>query len=370
MAQEAARTWLTKSIMDAFHESPNLDFLRSFAVLSVLGFHTLLLFEQRQSPYVRRLRLFHSIGHWGVLIFFVHTSLVLMFSLERQRLRFPNEGRYLPFITRRIFRIFPLSLFVVLAVSVLRLPVAYLTAGRFEPAHLPWTGIVSNCLLLQNLTHTDSVIVPLWSLPYEMQMYLFLPALFALASYSRNTRPIILVWLACVLAGIHAIGLERLGVPDLIVYAPCFLGGVLAYRLTKGWRLKLPSTLWPIVLASLTFVYLKTPNDRNAWYCCLLLGIAIPQIREIRSPFTQRMFHLIARYSYGIYLAHFICIWIAFEAIRGVPEYVRWIVLVVTVIVFPVALYHVIEQPMIRTGEKVTNALRSYWSKRHVPALI
>src|ERR1051326_3731881 len=122
--------------MDASTESPNLDFLRSAAVLSVLSFHVLLLFEKRHSYFASRLRFFHSVGHWGVLIFFVHTSLVLMFSLERQFVRSEGRPSYLQFMTRRVFRIFPLSLFVVLLVTILHLPVAYLNGGQFEPAHL------------------------------------------------------------------------------------------------------------------------------------------------------------------------------------------------------------------------------------------
>jgi peptidoglycan/LPS O-acetylase OafA/YrhL len=178
--------------MNTSTDSPNLDFLRSAAVLFVLGFHVLLLFEQRHSPYVKRLGIFHSLGHWGVLIFFVHTSLVLMFSLERQHLHFPGEPSYLPFLTRRVFRVFPLSVFIVLLVTVFRLPVGSLTKGIFEPAHLGWGGIVSNLLLLQNLSHTDSVIVPLWSLPHEMQMYLFLPFLFLLVWRTGRAWPILL----------------------------------------------------------------------------------------------------------------------------------------------------------------------------------
>lgn len=346
--------------VDSSRESPNLDFLRSAAVLFVLGFHVLLFFEPRHSPYVTHLGLFHSIGHWGVLIFFVHTSLVLMFSLERQRLRFPGKPAYLPFLMRRVFRIYPLSVFIVLLVTILRLPVGDLTSGRFEPAHLHWTGIVSNLFLVQNLSHTDSVIVPLWSLPYEMQMYLFLPALFLLARSKRRGWTILLLWVITVFVGRHVGGLERHGVPDFIIYVPCFLSGVLAYQLTKAWRLRLPAFLWPLALVPITVFYLRNPYYQNAWYCCLLLGIAIPQFKEMTNPVTRRVFQVIARYSYGIYLMHFICIWLAFQAIGGIPQWSRWVILLVTVSVCPYALYRLLEEPMIRTGEKAAARFRTW----------
>jgi peptidoglycan/LPS O-acetylase OafA/YrhL len=346
--------------MDSRQESPNLDFLRSVAVLFVLGFHVLLLFEQRHSPHVVGLGLFHSIGHWGVLIFFVHTSLVLMFSLERQEAHFPGKPGYLPFLIRRVFRIFPLSVFIVLAVTALALPVGQLTGGMFESVHLRWTGIVSNLLLSQNLTHTDSVIVPLWSLPYEMQMYLFLPLLFLLARSTRKAWPILAVWAAAVFIGMHRGGLERRGIPDFIIYVPCFVAGVFAYSLTTKHKLKLPAWLWPLTVAALTFLFLQTPSYRNAWYCCLALAVAIPQFQEMTNPVGRRVFHTIARYSYGIYLAHFICIWLAFQAIGSAPEWSRWAILLISVSVLPYAFYHLIEHPMVRKGEQVAAACRDW----------
>lgn len=349
--------------MDAFQESPNLDFLRSLAVLFVLGFHVLLLFGQRNSPVAVRLELLHSIGHWGVLIFFVHTSLVLMFSLERQAQRFPGKPAYLPFLARRVCRVFPLSVFVVLIVTILNLPVAHLTGGHFEAAHLHWTGIASNLFLAQNLSHTDSVIVPLWSLPYEMQMYLFLPPLFLLAYGSRRTWPILLLWALAAFVGRHSTAFEKRGVPDLIVFVPCFLGGVLAYRLTKLRLLKLPSFLWPVVLAGLTALFLRRADNQNAWFCCLLLGCVIPQFQEITNPMIRRACQIIARYSYGIYLLHFICLWLAFQAIPGIPEWSRWMILLVSIVGFPFVVYHVLEEPMIRAGERVAASFRT-WQQR------
>lgn len=344
--------------MDARQESPNLDFLRSAAVLFVVAFHLLALFEQRHSPYVARLDLFHSIGHWGVLIFFVHTSLVLMFSLERQQMKFPGKPSYIPFLVRRVFRIFPLSIFIVLLVTILTLPVGQLVGGRFETMPLRWTGILSNLLLTQNLTRTESVIVPLWSLPYEMQMYLFLPLLFLIARSRRGIWLIAATWVGAALVGMHRPGLLRHGVPEVVIYIPCFVAGVFAYALSKKKNMKLTAWLWPPAVAILTFVFLRNPGYRNAWYCCLALGIAIPQFQEMTSQVSHRIFHTIARYSYGIYLAHFICIWLAFQGIRQVPEWSRWLILFLTLSAFPVAFYHLIEEPMIRKGERVAGAVR------------
>src|SRR5689334_16455875 len=86
-------------------ELPNLDLLRAFAVLAVVTDHGLtmvaasLRFEV--TPFVWHL------GRVGVLMFFVHTSLVLMQSMART----PLDGwrLFANFYTRRAFRIYPLS---------------------------------------------------------------------------------------------------------------------------------------------------------------------------------------------------------------------------------------------------------------------
>jgi len=353
--------------MDSRLQSPNLDFLRSSAVLFVVFFHVLLLFEQRHSPYVTRLDLLHSIGHWGVLVFFVHTSLVLMFSLERHHAPSTGKAGYISFLVRRVFRIFPLSIFIVSIVTILALPVGYLAQGEFEAAHLHWGGIVSNLFLSQNLSHTDSVIVPLWSLPYEIQMYLFLPPLFLLARSPSRLWPLLALWGMAVLVGTHHAGLERHGVPDFLMYVPCFLAGVFAYALTKKKSLQLSAWIWPLALVALTLLFLQTPSYQNAWYCCLGLGIAIPQFQEMTNPIGRKVFQTIARYSYGIYLAHFICIWLAFQGIAGIPAWSRWAILLVTVSVFPYFFYHLLEHPMIRKGEQVATACQGWLDSSETP---
>lgn len=346
--------------MDAHKESPNLDFLRSVAVLFVLGFHVLMVFEQNQYVQKERLGGLHSVGNWGVLIFFVHTSLVLMFSLERQQLRFPGVPLYLSFLTRRVFRIFPLSIFIVLFVAFLKLPVGDLHAGHFVQAQLGWPGLLSNLFLLQNFFHTPSIIVPLWSLPYEMQMYLFLPPLYFLVRRGRGLLSIGALWCLAVFVAMHALRLERWGLPDMIEYVPFFLPGIAAYKLTKTRTLKLPSAIWPVFLVGLTAIYLLNPNPRRGWVCCSLLGMAAPQFRELANPAIRKTVQIIARYSYGIYLTHFICIWLAFQGLIGVSMWTRWLVLISTCITAPVLLYHGLEEPMIRVGAKIVAGRRAW----------
>ena len=58
---------------------PNLDFLRALAVLLVLTAH-IAGYTIRTNP------VSFAMGQLGVMLFFVHTSLVLMQSLERQQL--------------------------------------------------------------------------------------------------------------------------------------------------------------------------------------------------------------------------------------------------------------------------------------------
>jgi len=333
----------------AYHsDSANLDLLRSAAILFVVAFHLALFFGGQRLDAV-----LWPLGHWGVLMFFVHTSMVLMFSLERQALRYPNSGLFLQFMVRRWFRIAPLATFIVLTVVVLALPVGHLRNGQFEPVSLSFLGVLWNLLLVQNIMHTDSVIAPLWSLPYEMQMYLVLPTLFMFVRSQRSVVFMVTCWSAVVLLVSVWLRIDSHHLFDMPIYAPCFLSGVLAYRLTKLQRGSWPFFLWPIVITAITSIYMMHPSLIAGWVCCLLLGILLPQCRELPAGLIRNTCHLVARYSYGVYLSHFICIWFAFVALANENLAVRIAVFVVSTIAVPVALYHFIELPMITLGARL-----------------
>lgn len=163
--------------------SANLDILRSLAVTVVLVDHLLitLLFRQGLLHKTALENFVFNLSQAGVLAFFVHTSLVLMYSLERMARDVHHLT--LSFYVRRFFRIYPLSMVCVLLVILFRMPADTWGDGN----GISVRTAVSNLLLIQNLVWKGggSILVPLWSLPYEVQMYLVLPALYFLTLRKR-----------------------------------------------------------------------------------------------------------------------------------------------------------------------------------------
>ncbi len=330
-------------------ESSNLDFLRAVAVLAVYFAHL-----------SHALNLYNpgSLGRFGVLIFFVHTSCVLMFSLQRlSHSGFSNDWRLTAaFWIRRFFRIYPLSIICVLMVPLFHIPPE--ANGTYV-----WPGawnFLSNLALTQSLTFSDSVLAPLWSLPLEVQMYVLLPFLYFVIRAKRYRS--LALWVASVLVAATVPNVvTRLSV---LYFAPCFVAGVVAFDLQRTARWKLPAWLWPVIL--LLAIVLFGPLDNihliakmhRAWALSLLLGLAIPYTKEMTVPAIKKVSHWIAKYSYGIYLSHSIVFWAAIDLMRGFHVWQRALVLLLGSIFAPIAMYHWIEEPLINVGARVANSLR------------
>ncbi len=328
-------------------ESPNLDLLRSGAVLAVLMSHILRLFNIAPP-------ILYNLGSWGVLLFFVHTSLVLMRSLERQRVQ-SMRTLFPTFLVRRIFRIYPLSILIVAAVWLFHWPVGHLLhGGQFQAAALHSGDVLANLLLVQNLTGSPSILSPLWSLPYEMQMYLTLPFLYWVAVNVERASALFAIWFTAGAAALLAAPM----IGDIFNYAPCFLSGVIAFKLSKRARRTIPYYLWPAFLAALSLAYLVVPTTPMSWLVCLALGVSIPRFEELPAGTLQRACQLVARYSYGVYLTHFICLWFAFRSFGPIAWWMSWPIFLTTATLAPVLLYHALEAPLIAVSKSLTSVRR------------
>jgi peptidoglycan/LPS O-acetylase OafA/YrhL len=333
--------------VNARKESANLDLLRATAVLFVLVAHVCVFFGVPARPLFQP----NMLGLLGVLMFFVHTSLVLMFSLERQRESFGSRNLFWLFMLRRCFRVYPLSLLVVGVIVLFRIPSASLGAGSLEYVDGGALAVASNLLLAQNLTGSPSILGPLWSLPYEMQMYVFLPALFLLSTRLKSVNGLLALWVAAVAVALVQPMVGK--VPDLVRYVPCFLPGIIAFRLTSKPGRRIPFLAFPAMLAVLTGAFMAAPRLETGMLVCLALGLTLPRFAELDWPWLRGASLWVAKYSYGIYLVHYFCIWVAFMRLGGLPAAAQWALFIVLVAGLPVLLYHAVEAPMVRAGNTV-----------------
>jgi peptidoglycan/LPS O-acetylase OafA/YrhL len=333
--------------------SANLDLLRAIAVLLVLAQHLC----KRMSIDRFAGMPTSSWGLFGVLLFFVHTCLVLMYSMERR----PLTGWSLlkNFATRRLFRIYPLSILAVVTALALHLEsdingIHGLSRGTFPGI----TSVASNLLLIQNLTYAKSIVNVLWSLPFELQMYALLP-LFFLWIHKKGTCStrlfwlLLAIWIVSVAAAIAQPRIHGLGRLSILAFIPNFLPGVIAYTLPH--RPRFASFLWPLLILSLVAAFAARPSFSTGWVLCLLLGLMIPFFGEIQFHWLRWISNRIATYSYGIYLSHQFCLWIAFGPLASHTPALRICVLVGMLVALPVLLYHGIEKPMIKIGVRLAD---------------
>lgn len=316
--------------------SPNLDFLRATAVLLVLLNHVA---EQFYPDKIGLVRL-GDIGHFGVLLFFVHTSLVLMYSMQRTELA--GWALAKNFYTRRFFRIYPLSVVTVLVVVALHL---HEGARGLRIGPRPGFGeVAANLALVQNLTGSKNVVIPLWTLPIELQMYLVLPFLFL---WRRRTVGTLLALLVASLVLWHFVqALPTLRGPlGVLEFFPDFLAGVLAFTLLE--KRVVPSWLWPPFVLLAAAAYIGFHSRRMGVLLCLLLGLAILHFKEITFRPLRFLSHEIATYSYGLYLGHPIFIWFA------LVQHHSWILFWLMWLFVPPIFYYGVERPAIRLGRKV-----------------
>lgn len=290
---------------------------------------------------------FGPVGHFGVLMFFVHTSLVLMMSMERSKL--PGPLLFRNFYIRRIFGIYPLSIAVVLLMFVFHIPPIGWDEALFKPVSYP--ELLSNLALMMNLTRSDLVWNPLWSLPWEVQVYAVLPALYLFFRRHNSLRALFVGWgLTALIAWLAP---HVSGRPGFIVqFAPCFFAGILAFHLKKMKRSRLPGWAFPVSLVMVLLGYRVFPTF-GGWVPCLILALLIPACREIQSAAVIAACHRIPRYSYGIYLSHTPLLWFAFKVVKAHVA-VQVLLFSGLMVLVPMAMYHALEAPMIRLGNRLS----------------
>lgn len=357
-----------RSVIDSPSNVANLDILRCVAVLLVVVSH--IWFGNYTIAVMGRL---------GVLFFFVHTSLVLLFSLRRL-----DDGRssfrlYGTFMVRRIFRIYPLSMVLVLIIAIFSIPSYAIGTGRVFSLPMDDLGLVMNLLLVQDVIVSAGGTVPqlgqLWTLPIELRMYLLLPILYLLTKVLPPVAFSLGLWLLSVPVGIGAgwavdrifgypiatYGWGWIQFPRLLEFLPIFLSGLVAYVIWPHAKRTLPFVILPALLGVITLGFYATLEtvDRGhrlnlyGFIACLTVAVVIPYVKEPQTAAISKTAAVIARYSYGIYLVHLSCIWLGFDKLGNQPVPLQWSVFLAALAASSLVLYHLVEAPMIQVGKRL-----------------
>ena len=159
---------------------------------------------------------------------------------------------------------------------------------------------------MQNFVRFDQILGPLWSLPYEVQIYCFFPIIYLGLRRFRSTKVIIFAW--TILAAMDQILAPRIAkygyigrfvtIPDLLFYFLLFLAGVFAYKEMQTSRRVLPFWFLPALLGFTCIVWLLSYDNVKCIFISLSLGLALPYIQSCEIGTLNNFCSWIAKYSY------------------------------------------------------------------------
>jgi peptidoglycan/LPS O-acetylase OafA/YrhL len=334
-------------------------------------------------------------GRYAVEVFIIVSGFVIFFLLDRQR------ENYKQFITRRIFRIFPL--FVVL--FLLAIPASQLVlwntvhSPHLTPEHVGdllrqihswWANIGWHVPLHLLMLHgavppvllpdsSMAFLAPAWSLSTEWQFYLIAPLTFALAA---GSRPIHRVGLcaACVAIFVAAKGLARVmpesdsnaALPSLLEF---FFIGAASYFLYKRQAEKpLFDSAFPVFASLGVFLFVLGGTSRFQlipvviWIIFLGLILEHPgswSARKISPLFTHPWAQYLGRISYSLYLSHMLLMsaaqYFILRLAPGLTQPAHFVLLLAATALLSIpvsaALYHYIEAPATELGRRLARKL-------------
>ncbi len=257
-----------------------LDPLRALAALAVAVFHFTHNGWLPAEHWLARLG-FH--GHRGVQTFFVISGFVVPYAMWLGGYSLRN---FLPFMGRRLVRIYPPYL-----ASVVILAAMNLSQPATGPLRLGVLDLASHLLFLNELLGRPWLMEIYWTLALEVQFYLLAALLWPLLA-SRRT------WVfACTAAGAVALGFARPCNYCLIGTIEYFLLGIALFRQHAGIDKPAASAALIATLAGVVWW-----NDGSiSLFAALLPVIAKFTIRTVPAP-AQFLGHI----SYSLYLFHLV----------------------------------------------------------------
>ncbi|NMM78639.1 hypothetical protein B2J89_18415 [Acidovorax sp. SRB_24] len=280
-------------------QNNNLDLVRLVAACMVIYGHAhAVLPIGVNSDFVARWLQFDYSGSLAVKVFFFLSGLVVTNSLLQKKC-------LTQFILARIFRIWPALLVVVTACAFVVGPLVSNLPWESYFAHPQTSSYVRENLLMRLQYELPGVFASqasqavngsLWSIPYEVDAYIVLAALFALGlhRYKWLATAVVCLIILDPVTGNQLLFTWRPQSLSIDALAPCFAFGALLAL----WRDKIHISMAPALGALVLFLTLRQHSHAYyLFYVALFLGLlyvcSLPAIVALRLP---------ADVSYGVYL--------------------------------------------------------------------
>ncbi|MGO1855121.1 MAG: acyltransferase family protein [Microbacteriaceae bacterium] len=302
-----------------------------------------------------------TVHHLGVYVFFSISGYLLARSWSR-------APRPIPFMVRRVFRIFPaLVLAVAVTVCMVGPLVTEATGAEYWGSSRTWLYWQGAVLMptydlpgVFSANPSEAVNGSLWSLGPEFCCYLVL-VLLGLLTYRVSVwaRAAIGIGLAVAIVAVPITGTTRTTLIAVVFFAV----GSLVAELPA--RLRLP--LWLLPVPGIALVVLDgTVGLISAW---LLVPLMIVSLGERQSPFAS-WFHRGGDPSYGMYLWAFLVQQVIIDRLGVLPLWVNILVVLGVSAGLGYVSWHLIEKRAIATGASLSRRAWQWRVPGQTPTLV
>ena len=358
-----------------------LDTARALAALSTVVWHFCTALLNYDKPGFVRDSPFHAFwyGDADVTFFFIHSGFILTYC-NRQFAESISGPSYARFLIGRIFRIYPLYLFILLVSHLLAVTVYPLSPGHFLTAHFheywnfrkTWADVCREALLVIRLpgNSVERYLPQDWTLTVELIASAFLPLL----NWMMRRQ----IWLCCLLILL----LARL--PWLTTYILEFGLGVLLYYVmgpaVAWWRRSGAVGRWVVVLLALSLstccfsfsdylgsgrsLFGVTPDRLLVAAGCCLWFVVLLSSPKVQRLLSHRWLVKCGEACYGLYLWHLLLLIagadIGMQVLvdhTSLPLWADHLILLAAVMAMTVCLslwsHILIERPLIRLGKRI-----------------
>jgi len=341
-------------------------------------------------------------GNEGIVFFFLLSGFVLSFSFLSEK----KKPHYLPYLAKRVFRLYPAYLVAVFAAFLVKLcffdgPIPgysneWINRHWMQPG--TWKIFTEHLPLITRFK-TSYLNPPVWSLVVEMRISLIFPLLMVLFLKFR-TRAVASAAILSILSGYTCFYLKENGgnkdlqsLLDTLSFVSFFLMGAYLACTRKQLMdgLLSLSTLQrrALVLAGL----LLYTND--LWISCRWITAFAPQAVLLNKPpltnfitsigasiiliwaisvpsfLSHKLVYFFGKISYSMYLWHMVAL---YGCIATLHKYFAiwqvWIFAFAATVALSTLSFYGVELPTMRLGRKLADALERWIAPRAKPSLV